>query len=269
MENYYAAAFGAESSKTLLRFAKAYFGSALEGLPVPLHRFAWTPLPWPEYLEEVSSGAQTGQEFQKTFASVDGRPISEFLSGMMAKLSTVRNNISLSSVTEFDEDHTLHNNCSVVNFKEIRNPMNSADTVSWNVSDEPISIQAWFTKQKMESSITSYLEAPDAAASPVLRSISWGTPAFDGGGEVWQFVTESKRPVSASELVALMKLDQIPLLDTSVEYRPRLPDQSWFSSIGSASEVISEGRLITATFDSFTSSLNEQVLAGIELAEAI
>ena len=269
MEAYYRAAFGEESSKNLLKFAKAYFGTAIEGLPVPLHRFAWTPLPWPEYLEAVNSRAQTGQEFQKTFASADGRPIAQFFLELMAKLSDGRSNLSFSSVIEIDENHAIHNNCTFVNFREVKKPVNLPDSVSWTVSDQPIAIQAWFTKQKMGSSITTYLDSAEATFSPLLRSISWGNPAFHENGEVWQFVTESKQPLSVSEVMAGMKLGQIPVLDTSVEYLPRLPDQSWFSSSRDASGIVSEGRLLTAAFDSFTSSLNEQVLSGIELAEVI
>jgi hypothetical protein len=269
LEAYYRAAFGEETSKNLLKFSKAYFGSAIERLPVPLHRFAWAPLPWPEYLEAVKSRAQTGKEFQKTFASAGGRPIAQFFSELMAKLSDGRGNLSFNSGTEIDENHLIHNHCTIVNFKEVRKPVNPADSVSWTVSDQPIAIQAWFTKQKMDTSITTYLDSADDASCPLLRSISWGNPAIHEYGEVWQFVTESKRPLTVSEVMVGMKLGQTPVLDIAVEYLPRLPDQSWFNYAGVASGIVSERRMLTAPFDSFTSSLNEQVLSGIELAEVI
>lgn len=258
IRDYYRKIYGKQAGDSILRFSSRYFGRALDDLPVPLHRFVWAPLPWPEYLRSVHDADANGLEHKKQFFSTTNRPISEFLEGLLEKLIFERKNLSITSDGNIHEPSNEELEIHFVDKKQ--------SATSFGLSSNPVQLQCWLTDKPMKSSITSFLNLSNIEAESILRLTSWGDPKKVNGQILWQIVTESTSPLSTLEIEQIQGENAKVILDKSVAFTPKAPESSWFETLTGQSETNLENGTNSVVFEPLSSSLNEQVFRGLEEA---
>ena len=259
IREYYRRIYGEQTGDAILRFSSRYFGESLEDLPVPLHRFAWAPLPWPEYLLAVRNQEASGLEHRKEFLSTGNRPISEILGGVLNDLVAKRANLSVVSA---NTNFTRLNATEEIHFLDKKD-----STAPFGLSKNIIHLQFWFTDKPVLSHITSYLNLSDKENQFVLRWTSWGNPSSFNDENVWQIVTESTVPLTASQLEEMQGVDGRVILDKSVAYSPKIPQHSWFDTLTRENSVTIGETPRKVVFEPLSSSLNEQIFRGLEEAK--
>ena len=259
IRDYYRSIYGEKTGDAILRFASRYFGEVLEDLPVPLHRFAWAPLPWPEYLMSVRDLASSGLEHRKMFMSTGNRPVSEILGSVLDDLVTKRKNLSITSESQYITTTSKVD-------REIHFVDKKDSTTAFGLSKNSIHLQFWLTDKPLASSITSFLNFSEQKNEFVLRLTSWGAPSRVNDENLWQIATESTHPLTSSQLELMQGVEGRVTLDKSVVYSPKVPQPSWFETLTEGKAPNIEGSPRKVVFEPLGSSLNEQIFRGLEEA---